>query len=406
MSIATQSSTARTSDVRNRQVYLDYAATTPLDPAVLETMLPYLTHEYGNAASPHAFGRRASRAVDQARAEISALIGAEPEELIFTSGATESINLAIKGVAAAAGPERPHVITAATEHKAVLDTVRALESEGLRVTVLPVDRRGLISLADLETALKDKTSLVSLMAANNETGTLGPVKAAANLAHAFGALVHTDATQLVGKLPTDVDDLGVDFLSFSAHKLYGPKGIGALYVRRGRRASIVPLMHGGGHEFGLRSGTLNVPGCVGFGRACEIARARVDSEATRLAELRDQFERRMQATANGVSVNGHVDGRLPGISNLHLSGIDADSLVLALPDIAVASGSACTSATPAPSHVLRAMGIGYDAAGESIRVSFGRFTTGSEIDFAVGRIAAAAEVIRDATPGPVEEERA
>jgi cysteine desulfurase len=406
MSIATQSTPAGTSGIGHRQVYLDYAATTPLDSAVLETMLPYLTHEYGNAASPHAFGQRASRAVDRARDEVSDLVGAEPEELIFTSGATESINLVIKGVAASAKQERPHLITAATEHKAVLDTARALEAVGVRVTVLPVDCGGLISLADLETALKEKASLVSLMAANNETGTLGPVNAAANLAHAYGALMHTDATQLVGKLPANVDDLGVDFLSFSAHKMYGPKGIGALYVRRGRRGSVVPLMHGGGHEFGLRSGTLNVPGCVGFGRACVIARARVDSESTRLAELRDQFERQMQATANGVSVNGYVDGRLPGISNLHLEGVDADSLVLALPDVAVASGSACTSATPAPSHVLRAMGVGYDAASESIRVSLGRFTTDSDIAFAVGRIAAAAEVIRDATPGPVEEEQA
>lgn len=378
-----------------RTVYLDYAATTPLDPVVLDSMMPYLTDHFGNAASQHPFGRRAFDAIEEARADIGTLIGASPEEIVFTSGATESINLALKGVlASAASPDRQHFITAATEHKAVIDTTEALKATGARTTVLPVDVRGTVSLIDLEAALSSDSRLVSIMAANNETGTIGPVKEAAALAHSRGVLFHSDATQFVGKLPISVDDLGIDFMSFSSHKIYGPKGIGALYVRRGRRSALAPLIHGGGHERGLRSGTLNVPGCVGFGRACRIAATRVTQEAESLRSLRDALEHRLLSLVPGSSVNGHVGSRLPNISNIHFGGVDADSLMLAMPDVAVSSGSACTAATPAPSHVLRAMGIGYDAAGESVRFSLGRFTTQDEIEYAAMRVSEVVERLR------------
>ena len=377
-----------------RTVYLDNAATTPLDPAVLASMMPYLTREFGNAASQHPFGRRAFDAVEDARADVAALIGANPEEIVFTSGATESINLALKGVLASALPDRRHLITAATEHKAVLDTANALKASGTRTTVLPVDVRGTVSLADLDAAFSSDSCLVSIMAANNETGTIGPVKDAAALAHNRGVLFHSDATQFVGKLPLNVEDLGVDFLSFSSHKLYGPKGIGALYVRRGRRSALAPLIHGGGHERGLRSGTLNVPGCVGFGSACRIAATRLVLEAELVERLRDDLEHGLLTLVHGSSVNGYPGSRLPNISNVHFNGVDADSLMLAMTDVAVSSGSACTAATPAPSHVLRAMGIGYEAAGESIRFSLGRFTTKDEIDYAVRRVSEVVEFIR------------
>lgn len=376
------------------RIYLDNAATTPLDPSVLQAMMPFLTQEFGNAASQHPFGRRASDAVEEARSEIAALVGGESQEIIFTSGATESINLALKGVMASATPDRRHLITAATEHKAVLDTAQALEGVGIRVTILPVDGYGVVSMADLEAALSGDTWLVSLMAANNETGTLGPIREAAALAHHVGALFHSDATQLVGKLPLDVDELGVDLMSFSSHKLYGPKGIGALYVRRERRSVVVPQIHGGGHERGLRSGTVNVPGCVGFGHACKIAATRLVQEAEAIRRLRTYLEDQLLGTVHGSSVNGHPDDRLPNISNMRFCGIDSDSLMLGMPDVAVSSGSACTSATPTPSHVLRAMGIGYQAAGECLRFSLGRFTTRGEIDHAVRRVSDVVQLLR------------
>lgn len=377
-----------------RRIYLDNAATTPLDPSVLEAMMPFLTDEFGNAASQHPFGRRASDAVEEARSEIAALVGGEAQEIIFTSGATESINLALKGVMASGARDRRHLITAATEHKAVLDTAQALETAGVRVTILPVDRYGVISMDDLEAALSGDTWLVSLMAANNETGTLGPIREAAARAHGAGALFHSDATQLVGKLPLNVDDLEVDFMSFSSHKLYGPKGIGALYVRRERRSALTAQIHGGGHERGLRSGTTNVPGCVGFGHACELAATRLVQEGEAISRLRNSLEDQLVGAVQGTSVNGHPNERLPNISNLRFSGIDADSLMLGMPDVAVSSGSACTSATPTPSHVLRAMGIGYEAAGECLRFSVGRFTTKHEIDYAVRRVLEVTQLLR------------
>jgi cysteine desulfurase len=376
-----------------RSVYLDYAATTPLDPSVLDSMMPFLTREFGNAASPHPYGRRALDAVEEARANVAAIINADPEEIVFTSGATESINLALKGAVNAAPVDRRHLITAATEHKAALDSAHSLESSGARITILPVDQHGVVDLQALERALTRDTCLVSVMAANNETGTLGPVQDVTALARERGVLVHTDATQLVGKLPVDVDELGVDLLSLSSHKLYGPKGIGALYVRRGRRSAISPLIHGGGHERGLRSGTLNVPGCVGFGHACKVAEANLLRDADAVTALRDDLERRLLGQVPGTSVNGHVRTRLPNLSNLRFAGVDADSLMLAMPDVAVSSGSACTSATPAPSHVLRAMG-GYAAAGESIRFSLGRPTTPSEIEYAATRVSEVVEMLR------------
>lgn len=376
-------------------VYLDYAATTPLDPAVLEAMMPFLTEEFGNPASQHPFGRRASDAVQEARSEIATLVGADPQEIVFTSGATESINLALKGVMASAPPERRHLVTAATEHKAILDTAHALERDGARVTILPVDRYGSVLMPDLEAALSNDTWLVSLMAANNETGMLGPIREAADRAHEAGALFHSDATQLVGKLPLTVDEVGVDLMSFSSHKLYGPKGIGALYVRREHQSAVAPQLHGGGHERGLRSGTINVPGCIGFGHACKIAATRLGRDAEVVRHLRTYLEDQLLSTVQGTSVNGHPDNRLPNISNVRFPGIDADSLMLGMPDVAVSSGSACTSASPTPSHVLRAMGIGYEAAGECLRFSLGRFTTRGEIDYAVGRVVDVGRLLRE-----------
>lgn len=385
------------------RVYLDNAATTPLDPVVLEAMMPFLTQEFGNAASPHAFGQRASAAVEDARSLIAALVGGESQEIIFTSGATESINLALKGVLASAPHGKGHFITAATEHKAVLDTTRALERAGARVTILPVDHQGVVSVGDLDAAISSDTWLVSLMAANNETGTLGPIRELAARTHEAGALFHTDATQMVGKLPIDVDELGIDLMSFSSHKLYGPKGVGALYVRRTYQSAVSPQMHGGGHERGLRSGTINVPGCVGFGHACATAVASLAQEADAVGKLRTRLEHMLLSNVQGVSVNGHPYDRLPNIVNVRFSGVDADSLMLSMPEVAVSSGSACTSATPTPSHVLRAMGLDYQAAGECIRFSLGRFTTMHEIDLAVQRVADAVLLLRQTSIQRVQE---
>jgi cysteine desulfurase len=379
-------------------VYLDYAATTPVDPRVVEAMLPYLTSQFGNAASQHAYGSRASSAVERGRAEIADLIGGEPEDVTLTSGATESINLVLKGAMARAPENRRHLVVGATEHKAVLDSARALEAAGVRVTTVPVDARGVVSVEDLAPALSAGAWLVSLMAANNETGTLGPIEEAAAVVHEAGALLHTDATQLVGKLPVDVEALDIDFMSFSSHKMYGPMGIGALYVRRGRRAALAPQLHGGGHERGLRSGTVNVPGCVGFGLACRLAMDELVADSRRLGSLRDRLEQTILSTIAGASVNGHPTRRLPHISNLRLPGVDADSLVLAMPDVAVSSGSACTSATPTPSHVLLAMGMEYVSAGECVRFSLGRFTTTDEVDYSARRVAQVSPQLREATP--------
>jgi cysteine desulfurase len=363
-------------------------------------MLPYFTEEFGNPASrSHAFGWRAAEAVEHAREQVAAAIGATSRELIFTSGATEANNLALLGCARAARPRRDHVVTCASEHPSVLDPCRALEREGLRVTYAPVDRDGLIDLDALERALDDRTALVSIGSANSEIGVLQPIAEIGRLARERGVLLHTDAAQAVGKIPFDVSELGVDLVSFSAHKLYGPKGIGALYVRR-RRPSIPiePLVHGGGQERGLRSGTLPVPLCVGFGRACELAVEERPSESLRMRELRDRLWTTLAAELDAVHLNGHAERRLPGNLNLSFEGVEGEALMLGLPELALSSGSACTSATREPSHVLRALGLAADRALCSLRIGLGRFTTRQEVDCAAREIGAHVKRLREMSP--------
>jgi len=380
-------------------IYLDHHATTPVDARVLEAMLPFFTEKFGNAASKqHRFGWDASDAVERARKQVAALIGAGSKDVVFTSGATEANNLAIKGAARATegftrateGTEssegrRDHIVTISTEHKAVLDPIASLGRDGWRVTVVPVGRDGLVDVADVAAATSERTALVSVMAANNEIGVLQPIKELAGAAHAKGAWFHTDAVQAAGKVPFDVEELDVDLASISAHKVYGPKGVGALYVRRrGRNVSIAPQIDGGGHERGMRSGTLNVPGIVGFGRAAEIAREEMASESARVGALRDRLLERLQATTDGMTVNGMMDARLPGNLNVSFDGIDGEALLLSLDDIAVSSGAACTQAEP--SHVLMALGHSKDRALASLRFGIGRGTTADEVDYAAAKV--------------------
>jgi cysteine desulfurase len=380
-------------------IYLDYNATTPLDPRVLEAMLPYFTTHFGNAASAtHQYGWAAEAAVKIAREDIARLIGAVPEEISFTSGATEALNTAIKGVAATYAGRGNHIITLATEHKAVLDTCTYLEQTGYRITRLPVDADGRLRLPDLAAALDAETLLVITMLANNETGVLQDLPAIAALTHAAGALLLTDATQAVGKVPVDVDALGVDLLACSAHKFYGPKGVGALYLRRRNpRVRILPLLHGGGHERGVRSGTLNVPGIVGMAAAANLAAAEMAAESARLAILRDRLESRLLALPE-VRRNGHAQERLAHTSNLSFGFVEADALIQAMRGIAVSTGSACTSAHMAPSHVLQAMGLSDDAAYAAIRFSLGRMTTSEEVDSAITEVEAAIARLRALNP--------
>jgi cysteine desulfurase len=364
----------------NPPIYLDNNATTALDPEVLAAMLPFFTTMYGNAASStHPFGWQAAEAVKIAREQVAGLIGAAPEEIVFTSGATEADNLALKGVAEAYAVKGDHIITVATEHKAVLDTCHWLEKTGRRVTYLPVDRDGLLDLAELEAALTPQTILVSVMLANNETGVIQPLAKISEIVHAKSSLLMSDATQALGKIPVDVNALGIDLMAMSAHKLHGPKGVGALYVRRRNpRVAIAAQMHGGGHERAMRSGTLNVPGIVGFGKAAEIALAGLAEHGSNMQRLRDQLETGLLALP-GVIRNGHPTHRLPNTSNLSFPGIEADALLNAIRSIAVATGSACTSALMQPSHVLQAMSVLDDAAFASLRFSLSRFTTEEEI---------------------------
>ena len=386
-------------------IYLDHHATTPVDKRVLEAMLPYFTEEFGNAASKqHRFGWRANDAVERARKQVAGLIGAGSKDVIFTSGATEANNLAIKGAAAARrGPstslgasDRDHLVTVATEHKAVLDPMARLAHEGWQVTVLPVSASGLVDLAALDRAVTERTALVSVMAANNEIGVLQPIKDAAAIAHAKGAWFHTDAVQAAGRVPFDVEALDVDFASLSAHKIYGPKGAGALYVRRNKRGvAIVAQIDGGGHERGLRSGTLNVPGIVGFGRAAEIARAEMAGEAKRVGELRDRLLDGLKGI-DGMAVNGSMAARLPGNLNVSFAGIDGEALLVSLDDIAVSSGAACTQAEP--SHVLMALGSTKDRALASLRFGVGRSTTAAEIDRAVEKVIDVVTRLRHMSP--------
>src|SRR3989449_10384778 len=358
-------------------VYMDNHATTPMDPRVLEEMLPYFMEKFGNAASRnHSFGWAGETAVEQSRESIARLIGATAQEIIFTSGATESDNLAIKGVAEMYKEKGNHIITAVTEHKAVLDACQRLEKYGYRLTYLPVQKDGLIDLDDLKAAIDDKTILVTIMAANNEIGVLQPIAEIGKICRERGVIFHSDATQAVGKVPVDVNKQNIDVMSISAHKMYGPKGVGALYVRRKNpRVQISAIIDGGGHERGMRSGTLNVPGIVGFGKACELCMNEMPQESCRLAGLRNRLRDNIMGRLDEVYINGSMEHRLPGNLNISFAYVEGESLLMGINDIAVSSGSACTSATLEPSYVLKALGTGDDLAHSSIRFGIGRFNT-------------------------------
>lgn len=381
-------------------IYMDNNATTRTDPRVVEAMLPYFTERYGNASSlTHAFGREADEAVEQARAQVAALLGAHPREIVFTSGATESNNLALKGVAAMYRPKGDHLVTVATEHKAVLDPIRRLEREGLHVTILPVDAFGRVSVEQVAQALTPRTILVSVMAANNEIGTLQPIREIGRLCKERGVLFHSDAAQAAGKVPLDVEEMGVDLLSVSAHKMYGPKGIGALYVRRrDPRVRLEPQLDGGGQERGLRSGTSNVPAIIGFGVACELCRQEMAGEARRLTDLREQLRRGIQDELSDVTLNGHPTERLPGNLNLSFAGVKGEALLMALRDVALSSGSACTTASLEPSYVLKALGLDDELAHASIRFGLGRFNTAEEVDVVIRDVVRVVHYLRALNP--------
>ncbi|MEW6272154.1 MAG: IscS subfamily cysteine desulfurase [Thermodesulfobacteriota bacterium] len=392
-----------------KRIYMDYHATTPMDPRVLEAMLPYFREHFGNAASRnHSFGWEAETAVDRAREQVADVIGGRAKEVIFLSGATESDNLAIKGVVEFYKDKGNHVITAATEHKAVLDTCKALERKKLaQVTYLPVDHEGRVSADQVREAITDKTILISVMVANNEIGTIQPIAEIGKLAKEKGILFHTDATQGFGKLPLDVNELGVDLLSGTAHKIYGPKGCGFLWVRsKGPRVRLTAQIDGGGHERGMRSGTLNVPGIVGLGHAAQIAKAELATESARVGALRDRLHRLIAAELDEVYLNGHPTHRLPGNLNLSFAYIEGESMLMGLngsahadlPAIAVSSGSACTSATLEPSYVLKALGVGDELAHTSIRFGLGRFNTEEEVDYVAERVVAEVRRLRDLSP--------
>jgi cysteine desulfurase len=381
-------------------IYLDYSATTPCDPRVVQRMLPFFSETFGNAASrSHAFGWTAEAAVEEARSQVAQLLGAHPKEILWTSGSTEANNLAIKGTAQMYREKGNHLITAVTEHKAVLDPMKRLEAEGFEVTWLPVDGKGHIDLGQLERAITDRTILVSLMAANNEIGTVHPIAAIGALCKQKGTLFHTDATQAAGRLPLDVEAMHVDLLSLSAHKMYGPKGVGCLYVRRKNpRVRLVAQMDGGGHERGMRSGTLNVPGIVGMGEAARILRDEMAGEIQRLAALRDRLERAILRELPDAVRNGDPDARLPHLANLSFPYVEGESLIMGIKELAVSSGSACTSASLEPSYVLKSLGLGDELAHSSIRFSLGRFTTEAEVDFAAARVAAEVRRLREMSP--------
>lgn len=378
-------------------VYLDYNATTPCDPQVVAAILPWFAQKYGNPSNGlHVFGREAARAVDTAREQVAQLLNCRPSEIVFTSGATESNNLAILGLARAhRNGRRNHIVTSAIEHKAALVACKALESEGYEVSIVPVDSRGRCSASAVESVVSDRTLLVTVQVANNEIGTLQDVRAIADVAHQRGALFHTDAAQAVGKVRVDVKEWDVDFLSMSAHKVYGPKGCGCLYIRHGARAiSLQPLVYGGGQEYGIRAGTLNVPGIVGTGEACRIALELLSDEAIRLEGLRDAFEKNIQDAFPELIINGDISNRLPNTSSLSLEGVDADALLLTLPTLALGVGSACSSGAIDPSHVLQAIGLSRTLAYSTIRVSLGRFTTQEEVRKAAGCLADAIRVMK------------
>ena len=380
-------------------IYMDNHATTRVDPRVLEAMLPYFCEDFGNAASrSHVFGWNAERAVEQAREQVAAVIGASGREIVWTSGATESDNLAIKGAAEFYRDRGNHIITAVTEHKAVLDTCKRLEKSGFEVTYLPVERDGRVNPQAVADALTDRTIVVSVMLANNEVGTVNPVAEIGQLVKARGAVFHIDAVQGVGKIPFDVNRSHADLVSLPAHKIYGPKGIGALYVRRKPRVRVTPIIDGGGHERGMRSGTLNVPGIVGFGKAAELCRLEMDEEGRRVLGLRERQRKGIEARVPSTSVNGSLEHRLPGNLNISFAFVEGEAMMMALKDVAVSSGSACTSASLEPSYVLRALGVGEEMAHSSIRFGLGRFPTQEEVDYVVNLVADKVKRLRDMSP--------
>ena len=382
-------------------IFLDNHSTTPMDPRVLETMLPYFVEKFGNAASRnHAFGWEAEEAVEKARKQIGRLIKADSKEIVFTSGATESDNLALKGVLEMYKEKGNHIITSSTEHRAVLDTAKSLEAKGLAtVTYLSVDKQGMVNPQDVRNAITDKTVLISVMLANNEIGTINPAQEIGKIAKEKGVLFHCDATQGVGKIPVDVQAMGIDLMSFSAHKIYGPKGIGALYVRKKNpRVRIAAQIDGGGHERGMRSGTLAVPLIVGFGKACELCEQEMTVESARLVKMRDRLQAGIMAALEETYLNGHPTNRLPGNLNISFAYVEGESLLMGMKEIALSSGSACTSATLEPSYVLRALGVGTELAHSSIRFGLGRFNTDEEIDYAIKKVIEIVTKLREMSP--------
>ena len=385
---------------RNDQpIYLDYQATTPMDPRVLEAMMPYFTTKFGNAHSrSHSYGWEAEEGVEKARAQVAKLIGADEKEVIYTSGATESNNLAIRGVAEFYKDRRNHIVTTVTEHKCVLDTCRHLEQQGFEVTYLPVQKNGLLDLDVLRAAVTDKTVVVSVMAVNNEIGVIQPLAEIGKICREKGAFFHTDAAQAAGKIPLDVEAMNIDLMSISGHKIYGPKGIGALYVRRKPRVRLVPLIVGGGQERGFRSGTLPTPLCVGLGEACEIAAKEMDAEAKRLTKLRDRMLKGLQSKLTDLVINGDLEHRIPGNLNISFAYVEGESLMMGIKNLSVSSGSACTSASLEPSYVLRALGVEEEMAHTSLRIGLGRFTTEHEVDTAVAELVHHVTKLREMSP--------
>ncbi|MDG1720665.1 MAG: IscS subfamily cysteine desulfurase [Bacteroidia bacterium] len=383
----------------NLPIYLDNNSTTPMDPRVLESMLPFFNEKFGNAASRnHSFGWNAEKAVDDAREQVAHLIGSTSKEIIFTSGATEANNLAIKGAYEMYGSQGNHIITVTTEHKAVLDACKKAEKMGAQVTYLSPNEDGLINLNELEAAITDQTILITIMYGNNEIGVVQDIKAISAIAKKNGILFHTDATQAVGKIPVDVSADGIDLMSFTAHKMYGPKGVGALYVRRKNpRVKVTSQMDGGGHERGMRSGTLNVPGIVGFGKACELCEQEMNQEAVRLSAMRDKLEKEL-LTIEEAYVNGNPAHRLPHVANISFKFVEGEGLMMGTKDIAVSSGSACTSASLEPSYVLKSLGLDDELAHSSLRFGLGRFTTEEEIDFAIDHVKTAVNKLREMSP--------
>jgi len=385
---------------RNDQpIYLDYQATTPMDPRVLEAMMPYFTYKFGNPHSrSHSYGWEAEEGVEKARAQVAKLIGADEKEVIFTSGATESNNLAIRGVAEFYKDRRNHIVTTVTEHKCVLDTCRHLEQQGFDVTYLPVQKNGLVDLETLRAAVTDKTVVVSIMAVNNEIGVIQPLAEIGKICREKKAFFHTDAAQAVGKIPLDVEAMNIDLMSISGHKIYGPKGIGALYVRRKPRVRLVPLIVGGGQERGFRSGTLPTPLCVGLGEAAEIAMKEMDAESKRLAKLQARMLKGLNAKLTDIHVNGDLEHRIPGNLNIGFAYVEGESLMMGIKGLSVSSGSACTSASLEPSYVLRALGVEEDMAHTSLRIGLGRFTTEQEVDTAVDELVRHVNKLRAMSP--------